>query len=334
MRLGTLQLVCLVLPLSCLNSCSGSVSRSTISPLPRGVKEINPVRYDDFDSGILLLSLRGGASRRKTKSRTGSLSKTATGKKKVGTKEGAEKGKKPHGTKLIENYKNMPPLIRVHLTALVLFTCLGLLLGEELAQAVFALDPMSLVYGMQIWRPFTSASFLGKPSMGSLFSGYYLVQYGSQLERAYGTPQYLIFMLTQLGLLTLLGSLLGQPFIANSVITAMLHVLSRTTPTAKVTWLFFKVPHWTLPYGLALADCLQAQSAAALVPHLLGILAGHFYFFHKLVWPKTGGEDWLAAPDFLVGALDPNAAKKAAAKESLNKALKTRKKGRGKKLGR
>jgi len=77
-------------------------------------------------------------------------------------------------------------------------------------------------------------------------------------------------------------------------------------------------------------DVLQAQSAMAALPHILGILSGHFYHFYKFVWPKMGGEDWLVAPDFVVNRLDPDARK---AKASASKALKTRKRSKGRKLG-
>ena len=279
------------------------------------------------------LQIRGGASRRK--SRTGSLSKgtkTVTGKKKVGSKASAEKKKDAAGD-LMQKYKNVLPLTRIYITMIGVCTLLGLVLGDELTQALLALDPMRTFYGMELWRPFTSASFLGKPSVGWLMSGYYLFEYGSSLERAYGGAQHLVFLFTQIFLLTILSTLCGQPFFANSMITSMLHVLSRAMPNQKVKWLIFTVPYWSLPYGLMITDVLQAQSAAAAMPHILGILSGHFYHFHRFIWPKTGGEDWLTAPDFLIERMDPNAASKSASKESVNKALKSRKRGKGKKLG-
>mmetsp|Transcript_42001 Transcript_42001/g.62167 ORF Transcript_42001/g.62167 Transcript_42001/m.62167 type:complete len:198 (-) Transcript_42001:361-954(-) len=190
------------------------------------------------------------------------------------------------------------------------------------------------MYGMEYWRPFTAACFLGPPSLNWVFSGYHLYEYGSSLERAFGTPQQLIFLITQVFSLSILALLLGQPFFGQSVITAMLHVLSRATPTQQVKWLVFPVPFWSLPYCLMAADLLQAKfDLNAAVPHIMGILAGHFYQFHKYVWPKIGGEDWLVAPDFLVRWLDPQA-KKDAAKKAVNEALsKSRKRGKGRKLG-
>mmetsp|Transcript_17174 Transcript_17174/g.39670 ORF Transcript_17174/g.39670 Transcript_17174/m.39670 type:complete len:339 (-) Transcript_17174:40-1056(-) len=287
-----------------------------------------------------LFDVRGGASNnKKKKSRTGSLSKTVTGKKKVGAKKSSEK--KSGGNGLGDWYGQIPRLTRAYINSIVTCTFLGLLLGDERAQAVLALDPMRLMYGLEIWRPLTAASFLGKPSVSWLMSGYYLSEYGSSLERAYGAAEYALFLATQILLLTIFSSLLGVPFFTQSVITGMLYVLSRAMPHQKVKWLVITVPYWTLPYGLMVTDCLQAhsqsqsasQSLTAAVPHVLGILVGHFYHFHRFVWPKTGGEDWLRAPRFMVNSLEPEKADKNSAKESINNALKKRKRGKGKKLG-
>lgn len=78
-------------------------------------------------------------------------------------------------------------------------------------------------------------------------------------------------------------------------------------------------------------DVLQSGNAMSAIPHIMGILTGHVYFFHKFVWPKAGGEDWLMAPDFLVRRFDPDAREAARAKVSAS--LKNRKKGAGRKLG-
>lgn len=280
-----------------------------------------------------LLCLRGGASNRGSKARTVTLDspakKTATGRKKVGAKAAAEKEKKSALGDTMTKYKRILPVTRVYITMVAVATLLGLILGDELTQSLLAFDPVRVVYGLELWRPFTAASFLGPPSIGWLMSGYYLFEYGSSLERAYGTAQHLVFLLTEVFLLSMSSALFGQPFFTPSIITAMLHVLSRAMPYQKVKWLIFTVPYWTLPYGLMVADVLQAGSAAAALPHVLGILAGHFYHFHKNVWPKVGGEDWLNAPDFLVQYLDPDARK---SKETISKALKKRRR-KGRKLG-
>mmetsp|Transcript_32081 Transcript_32081/g.77952 ORF Transcript_32081/g.77952 Transcript_32081/m.77952 type:complete len:325 (-) Transcript_32081:1262-2236(-) len=276
------------------------------------------------------LDIRGGARRKSRSASLSKSSKTVTGKKKV---ESKDKTKNAAGD-VMQKYKNMLPLTRVYITMVGVCTLLGLVLGDEITQAFLALDPMATLFGMQYWRFITAASFLGKPSISWLMSGYYLFEYGTSLERAYGPAQYLVFLFSQIVLLSCLSIVTGQPFFASSMITAMLHVLSRAMPKEKVNWLIFKVPYWSLPYGLMTADVLQAQSASAAVPHIIGILSGHFYHFNHFVWPKSGGQDWLVAPDFLIRKLDPNAADaESASKKSINKALKTRRKGKGKKLG-
>ena len=275
-----------------------------------------------------VLQIRGGARRRAKTASLSSSKKTATGKKKVGA---AQKEEKSALAETMQKYKKILPLTRIYITLVGVATLLGLILGEELTQGLLALDPMRLIYGFEFWRPFSAATFLGPPSVGWLFNGYYLFEYGSSLERAYGTAQHAVFLFTQVIFLSVLSILVGQPFFASSMITAMLHVLSRAMPNQKVKWLIFNVPYWSLPYGLMATDVLQAQSPTAAVPHILGILSGHFYQFHKFVWPKKGGEDWLVAPEFLSRRLDPDA--KDAGKESVSKALKARKRNKGRRLG-
>lgn len=282
-----------------------------------------------------IFDLRGGAS--KKKGRTASLysnsakksAKTTTGKKKV---QAHKEEKKSAVSDTFSKYKAILPLTRVYITMVGAVTLLGLVLGDELSQGLLALDPIRVMYGLELWRPFTAACFLGPPSIGWLMNAYYLFEYGSSLERAFGTAQHMLFLLVQISFLSVFSAFFGQPFFAQSVITSMLHVLSRSMPNQQVKWLIFTVPYWTLPYGLMASDVLQAGNAAAALPHVLGILSGHLYFFHKKVWPKMeGGEDWLIPPAFLTRIVEGGDKNKA--KDSISTALKMRKKGKGKKLG-
>lgn len=337
MRLNSKAIVLTLGALLCATA-SGSVAGHRSSPLysTSSILSKNVVgsqQVQGIPSLEAILSLRGGA--KKKKSRTSTLSKsskTVTGKKKVGDKLKAEK--KSTSGDLMQKYKDILPITRVYITMILVCTVLGLMLGEERAQAFFSLDPMRTLYGGELWRPLTAASYLGKPSIGWLMNAYYLYEYGSSLERAFGPAQHLIFLLSQLVILTMLSILFRLPVFGTSMITAMLHVLSRATPNQKVKWLIFTVPFWSLPLLSMVGDCLQAGNAAAALPHVLGILSGHYYHFHRFIWPKIGGQDWLVAPDFLIERMDPNAASKNAAKESVAKALKSRKRGKGKKLGR
>lgn len=315
-------------------------------------------RKNEVDRGLssTLLELRGGASSRKkgtgrtkTASLNGSSSSaktTATGKAKVRghTKTSIDEAPTKQ-SELLTKYKNILPLTRIYITMVGFTTLLGLLLGDELSQGVLALDPIRTFAGLELWRPFTAATYLGPPSIGWLMNAYYLFEYGSSLERAFGTAQHFIFLLLQITFLTTCATLLGIPFFTSSVITSMLHVLSRAMPNQQVKWLIFTVPYWTLPYGLMASDVLQSGQASSAVPHILGIVSGHVYHFHKVIWPKMDkGQDWLIAPDFLRSRLDADyyyngsssSSSNGKGKESISNALKARKKRngrRGKKVG-
>mmetsp|Transcript_28489 Transcript_28489/g.57342 ORF Transcript_28489/g.57342 Transcript_28489/m.57342 type:complete len:342 (-) Transcript_28489:47-1072(-) len=333
--------VCSVAVAAAVSCIDTSAARQPIGMLPsqRTAAFINKrsTQQQQQQSNIEnALNVRGGASKKKRGGRTASLystskkpsQKTATGKKKVQA-AAKEAEKKSAVSDTLTKYKAILPLTRIYITLVGAVTLVGLLLGDELSQGLLALDPIRTMYGLELWRPFTAACFLGPPSIGWLMSAYYLFEYGSSLERAFGTAQHLLFLLIQIGFLSVCSAFFGQPFFAQSVITSMLHVLSRSMPNQKVKWLIFTVPYWTLPYGLMASDVLQAGNAGAALPHVLGILSGHVYYFHKNVWPKLGGEDWLVPPQFLVNKLEG----RSAAKDSISNALKSRKKGAGRKLG-
>eukprot|EP00979_Chaetoceros_neogracilis_P013748 scaffold4037_cov265-Chaetoceros_neogracile.AAC.30 len=313
---------------SILLASTFDVSSANINNIPFGIQKTALPSSTSIQS---ILDLRGGAKRRKS-SKTASLSslnakKSASGATKVGKQD--EKPSALDNT--MQKYKAILPLTRIYITMVGIATLFGAIVGDETAQVIMGLDPIRTIYGLELWRPITAASFLGPPSIGWLMSAYYLFEYGSSLERVYGTAQHLIFLMGQVVLLSTYAMLFGQPFFGASVITAMLHVLSRSMPHQKVKWLIFTVPYWTLPYGLMASDVLQGGAPAAL-PHVLGILSGHFYYFFKFIWPKMGGEDWLVAPEFLSRRLDPDRASDVGRK-SFENALKKRKKGKGRKLG-
>jgi derlin-1 len=314
---------------SILIASTCDVSSANINSMPFGIQKTTGTSIQS------IIELRGGAKRRKS-NKTASLSslnakksnKTASG----GTKVGKQADEKPSALdNTMQKYKAILPLTRIYITLVGISTLLGTILGEEAGQTIMGLDPIRTIYGLELWRPITAASFLGPPSIGWLMSAYYLFEYGSSLERVYGSAQHLVFLLGQVVLLSTYSMLFGQPFFGSSMVTAMLHVLSRSMPHQKTKWLIFTVPYWTLPYGLMASDVLQGGAAAAL-PHVLGILSGHFYYFNKFIWPKLGGEDWLVAPDYLIRRMDPNSAHDEGRK-SVENALKKRKKGKGRKLG-
>lgn len=283
-----------------------------------------------------LLNLRGGASKSRRRKKRGSRTNTLSTRKRTAsgaTKVGKQTQEPTKFDKQLQRFKTILPLTRLYISAVAIMTIVGTVLGDDNSSVYLALDPTRFIYGLEFWRLFTAASFLGKPSIQWLMSGYYLFEYGSNIEAMYGSAQHLIFLMSQFGTLAALCMLFGIPFFAASVITSKLYVLSRVSPHANVKWLIFTVPYWALPWMLMVTDVLQAKgNPASAVPHIMGILTGHLYYYHKFIWPKMGGEDWLVAPDWLVRRMDPDSANLDVGRKKMEAVLKNRKKGKGRKL--
>jgi len=276
-----------------------------------------------------LFSVRGGAQKKSKSTSLSSLADATKGKSVTG-KPSLSKARqtKTAASDALEKYKKILPLTRIYMSLCIFESLSSLIIGDECAQSIYALTSSTLPF--QPFRFITAASFLGAPSISSLMSVYYLFEYGSQLEQAYGTATFACFLLAQTAMLSALSTTFGSPFFAASTITAMLHVLSRQAPMQNVKWLIFNVPYWTLPYGLMMSDVLQAQSASAALPHVMGILTGHTWHFHKYIYPGVTGNDWLVAPDWLRARFDEdgvNNVKKGGERKVV------RRKGKGRKLG-
>jgi len=99
------------------------------------------------------------------------------------------------------------------------------------AQALFGLDKSQL---WQIWRPITSVAFLGPPSMSMANSLFFLIRYGQVLENTNGTGAHVWFLFVETSILTLLGLVMGFPFLAQAMVAAIVYVSSRMNAMEKM----------------------------------------------------------------------------------------------------
>ena len=172
---------------------------------------------------------------------------------------------------------DLPPCLRAHVVGVAATTAIALS-GVVDPNTALALDTPRTIGKLQLWRPITSACFLGPPSMGSATSLYLLVKYGRELETAVGTTPFAKFLILQTVMLALFGGALGVPFVGNALITAVIYACSRLEPFGNIQFQFgITLKYWMLPFGLMAVEMLQQQgSVAAVVPHILGVLCAHF----------------------------------------------------------
>jgi Der1-like family len=86
----------------------------------------------------------------------------------------------------------------------------------------------------ELWRPITSVSYFGPPSMSMANNMYFLIRYGQTLETLNGTGEHVWFLLVQTLILTVLGYLFGFPFQAQAMIAATLYASCHLNPMEKM----------------------------------------------------------------------------------------------------
>lgn len=128
-------------------------------------------------------------------------------------------------TKGREVYKQIPLINRYYLTVILFCTAVHMI-------GLPAPDLFSLNAGrfFDLWRYFTSAAYFGAPSMSMANSIYFLIRYGQTIEESEGSGSYAYFLVVQIALLSAMAMLLGFPFTAQAMITAIIYMCSRQKP--------------------------------------------------------------------------------------------------------
>ena len=196
-------------------------------------------------------------------------------------------------------YRALPTITRGYMTASFVATVVAQL--ELVSPRLLYLD-FDLVLGkLELWRLLTNFCFFGTFSLPFVFSMFFLVRYGKELEtkRFEGRPADMLWFLAISGLLmTAIAYVLGdQPFLASSMLSVIVYLWSREY-AEQVLSIFglFNVQAFYFPWVLCAIRVLMGGSA---VPDLIGIFAGHVYYFLEDVQGYR-----LRAPLFLSDALD------------------------------
>lgn len=196
-------------------------------------------------------------------------------------------------------YRSLPPITRGYLTASFAATVLAQL--ELVSPMLLYLDFELVLVKLELWRLLTNYCFFGTFSMPFVFSMFFLVRYGKELEakRFEGRSADFLWCLGICGALMLVVAycLGNQPFLASSMLSSIVYLWSRehSEQTLNIFGLF-NVQGFYFPWVLCAIRVLMGGSA---VPDLIGIFAGHVYYFLEDIQGYR-----LRAPLFLSDALD------------------------------
>lgn len=196
---------------------------------------------------------------------------------------------------ITELFENMPTFTKCYV---ILSLVLGLL-------AFLKFLPMNLVYVMvpsEIWNPkfLLSFCFLGKLSVGLFFELYFFSLTTGRLEMSYKPNRYPEFfiMILFLGLVCFLLEIVvswgGYALLSKSFVMSLTYVYCKRNPHEKMMLMYFitcKAAY--LPFALVGLEILQGGSIWS---SLIGIAAGHLYFYLKDILPVSHRKDFLRTP--------------------------------------
>jgi Derlin-2/3 len=158
-----------------------------------------------------------------------------------------------------------------------------------------------VIQRMQLWRLFTTFFFFGPLSLDWLFHMFFLQRYLRMLEinSFRGRTADLVYMLMfGASLLLAISPLTSIVFLGPSLTFMMVYVWARRNSRQVMNFLgvlSFRAPY--LPWVLLLFSFVIGSPPSM---DLLGVLAGHVYYYMADIYPAMAGLRLLKTPAFLV----------------------------------
>ena len=176
--------------------------------------------------------------------------------------------------KLQGAYFGVPVVTRSWLSAILAFAALNQvgILPPELLQ----LDATATIKGMQIWRPITAGAFMGGLGPQLLQKCYYLIQFGSDLERTLGVGEFVRVLASCTACLCIFCVMLGWQFVTDGLVMALTVLTCQQSPNAQVTLYGLQIPCAYLPFAQMCMSYLFTQQ----IPwnDLLGAIVGYIHY--------------------------------------------------------
>ncbi|KAJ9167897.1 hypothetical protein P3X46_019487 [Hevea brasiliensis] len=196
-----------------------------------------------------------------------------------------------------EYYQSLPPISKAYGTLCLLFTAAYQL-------GVFDVVHIALIYKLvfsrfQVWRLITNFFFLGKFSINFGIRLLMIARYGVQLEKGpfdRRTADFLWMILFGAFSMLVLSAIpiFWSPFLGISLVFMLVYVWSREFPNAQINiYGLVTLKAFYLPWAMLALDVIFGSP---LMPDLLGIIAGHLYYFLTVLHPLATGKTLLKTP--------------------------------------
>ncbi|PRP88163.1 hypothetical protein PROFUN_03986 [Planoprotostelium fungivorum] len=209
-------------------------------------------------------------------------------------------------------YKNLPVVTRTYTTACFLTT---LAVYLDLVSPLQLYLNLPLVWSnFEVWRVITNFLFYDRMGINFIFHMFFLVRHSKLLEEGsfrgktadflymYIFGGFVLVTLMALSHISPVLSGLRVMFLAPCLAFMVVYVWGRRNP--HLTLSLFGLFNFTAPYlpWVILGFGFMLGQPPAL--DLLGIVAGHFYYFFADVYPQTSGRRVLKTPGILRALFD------------------------------
>eukprot|EP00658_Telonema_sp_P-2_P067092 TRINITY_DN5602_c0_g1_i6.p1 TRINITY_DN5602_c0_g1~~TRINITY_DN5602_c0_g1_i6.p1 ORF type:complete len:304 (+),score=95.39 TRINITY_DN5602_c0_g1_i6:128-1039(+) len=195
-------------------------------------------------------------------------------------------------------YNQIPVITRVYLTLAVATTLLCAL--EIVSPFSLYFNSNAILYKFELWRLVTNFLFFGLFGIEYVFHMFFLVRYCRLLEENtfHGRTADFLFMLLFGGtIMTVLAPFLNVHFLGSSLSFMMVYVWSYRHEHIQMS--FLGVVNFTAPYLPWVLLVFAVLFGASPVMDLLGVLAGHLYYFLEWEYPRIRGVKLLQTPSML-----------------------------------
>ncbi|KAI5191907.1 Derlin-2/3 [Nematocida minor] len=198
---------------------------------------------------------------------------------------------------LVNYYKSIPIVSRVLFSISIILTALTYL---------DVITPYNLVYSFahikqfELWRAVTAFFYLGPATLDTLVHHFFMLKYCIMMEESGSSPaDFLYMIIVGMAMILVSASFLGMSKLSSALSTYIIYIWSKKNPLIIVQYMgLFSIPAYYIPWIMFIFSSLAERALP--VNDLVGIMAGHVYFYFKTVYTRTNPRsDPLRTPQVL-----------------------------------
>ncbi|XP_072271714.1 derlin-3 isoform X2 [Pyxicephalus adspersus] len=210
----------------------------------------------------------------------------------------------------IWDYQHIPAVTWAYTTACLITTAAE---AEIVSPFQLYFNPELIFKKLQIWRLITNFLYFGHLGFSFFFNMIFMFRYCKMLEETSfrGRTADFVFMFLFGGfLITIFGLFSRLSFLSQAFTLMLVYVWCRRNPFIRIN--VFGLVTLQAPFLPWVLLCFSLLTGDSILVDLLGIAAGHIYFFLEDVFPnQPGGKKLLVTPAILkqifdVPLADPN----------------------------